>query len=221
MVQCTGGTMRTKIYKRRWIVLGIIILLICAAGAGLFLLQRNRPSQGIVIHPKENWSCLQPVYYSQKDPAWGDDQMGLAPDVLKVSGCLITSIAASMSMQEAVYDSSFKLTPKELNAAFSSHQVYDKQANILWNPLREYLSGWTVLTPEKPDGDEIEHMLSKGHYPIVKVRMPSGGAVHWVLLMEARDGDYYCMDPLNEESAMVPLSQFNDTVYSVRCLVRE
>lgn len=230
--------MKDIMHGRKRIYIVIIAFLVCAITAGAFLMYRRRPVKGIEIFPETEWLCENPVYYRQNDDAWKGDRMGTAVDTMGGSGCLVTCLAASMEMQAAASDTADKtdtagagerkahagagrpgkaeMTPKKLNEELAGHQVYDERANILWNPLREYLTGWTVYTPSRPDGAVIEEMLNAGHFPIVKVRMPRSGASHWVVLVEARGGEYYCMDPLHREDELVPLSGFGNTVYSVR-----
>lgn len=212
-----------KIHKNL-IFIVIIALFACAIAVGAFVMYRRQPSKGIQIFPKAEWECAEPVFYRQNDDVWKRDKMGTAADTMGGSGCLVTCLAASMEMQMKTVAAHPErpeaggMTPGELNKELTEHQVYDERANVLWNPLREYLKGWSVETPSRPDGDEIEKMLREGHFPIVRVRMPRSGASHWVMLMEAKDGEYYCMDPLHGENEMIPLSEFGSTVYAVRCI---
>lgn len=201
---------------KRGFVIALVGFLACALLAGSLMIYRRRPVKGIEIFPETEWLCENPVYYRQNDETWSQDRMGTAVDTLGGSGCLVTCLAASMEMQGKTVDAGYQMTPERLNEEFSTHQVYDERANVLWNPLREYLTDWKVETPSRPEAETIEAMLKAGHYPIVKVRMPRSGANHWVMLMEAREGEYYCMDPLHEAEEMVPLSNFGNMVYSVR-----
>lgn len=203
------------------IFMASIALLACVIGLGVFVIGRRKPAKGIEIFPKAEWECGEPVFYRQNDEVWKSDRMGEAVDTMGGSGCLVTCLAASMEMQRRTVDDGYRMTPGELNEELAEHQVYDERANVLWNPLREYLEGWTVETPSRPDGDEIEEMLREGHFPIVRVRMPRSGANHWVMLMEAGDGEYYCMDPLHGEDEMVSLSEFGNVVYAVRSVAYE
>lgn len=204
--------------KKKKIFIALGVLLVCLIGIGSIWMYRRRPVEGIRIFPEEEWLCENPVYYRQNDEVWRSERMGTAVDTLGGSGCLVTCLAASMEIQMGAVDAGYEMTPKQLNEEFSNRQVYDERANVLWNPLREYLAEWKVETPARPEAETIEEMLKAGHYPIVKVRMPRSGANHWVMLMEARDGEYYCMDPLHGEEEMVPLSEFGDMVYSVRSI---
>jgi len=212
-------TIKNTFKDKKWIFVAIVVLAAaCMIAIGAFWAIRRRPVAGIEIAPGAEWVCGNPVYYRQNDEEWKSERMGTAADTLGGSGCLVTCLAASMEMQKGAVEAGYRMTPGELNRELSENQVYDDRANVLWNPLREYLTEWTVLTPSKADGTEIERMLNDGHFPIVKVRMPRSGANHWVMLVEARDGEYYCMDPLHGADEMVPLSEFGNVVYSVRCI---
>lgn len=63
---------------------------------------------------------------------------------------------------------------------------------------------------------ELEGFIKSGTYPIVRVRMPLTGNYHFVLLVGADEGDFLCMDPLNENHEIVSLAKFNHKIYAVR-----
>ena len=58
--------------------------------------------------------------------------------------------------------------------------------------------------------------LKDGKYPIVRVRMYGLGNFHYVLIVKAEDGEFYCMDPLKD--GLIPLSDYGNRVYAVRCV---
>ncbi len=60
----------------------------------------------------------------------------------------------------------------------------------------------------------IEQCLAAGHYPIVRVRMHGLGSYHYVLVVGTEEGDYVCMDPL--EDSLTRLSDYLSRVYAVR-----
>lgn len=204
--------------KRRPIIMLLFAFLLLCLAAGILLLRRRMPAKAVKLVPEREIACDQPVFYRQNDSEWGDEQMGASRDTMKRSGCLVTCIAASLEMQTQRVDTQFHLTPGELNRQLTAHGVYDAHGNILWQPLREFLPEWEIETPGKVRAQEVESLLEDGFYPIVKVKMPVSGASHWVLLLEARGGDYYCMDPLHGDGETVPLSKFHDEVYAVRYL---
>ena len=63
---------------------------------------------------------------------------------------------------------------------------------------------------------EIDHLLEQGCYPIARVRVAGLGNYHFVLIVGAQDGEYLCMDTLNEKEEVVPLSKFWNRIYAVR-----
>lgn len=202
----------------RSIILFLLALLLLCLAAGILLLRRRMPAKAVKLVPDGEITCENPVFYRQNDPEWGEEPMGASRDTMKRSGCLVTCIAASLEMQTQREDAQFHLTPGELNRQLTAQGVYDDNGNILWQPLREFLPEWEIETPEKVKAEVVETLLAEGFYPIVKVKMPVSGANHWVLLLEARGGTYYCMDPLNGDGEPVPLSNFHDEVYALRYL---
>lgn len=66
---------------------------------------------------------------------------------------------------------------------------------------------------------EIEECLESGNYPIVRVRVKGVGSFHYVLIVGRRDGEYLCMDPL--EDNVTKLSDYGNRVYAVRLVRRD
>lgn len=61
--------------------------------------------------------------------------------------------------------------------------------------------------------------LEEGYFPIVRVRMKGFGSFHYVLIVGSENGDYVCIDPLEDE--MTTLSDYAGRVYAVRCVWKE
>ena len=64
--------------------------------------------------------------------------------------------------------------------------------------------------------DIIDACLSEGRYPIVRVRMYMLGNIHYVLIVGMQDGEYQCMDPLQDK--LMKLSSYGNRVYAIRCV---
>lgn len=64
----------------------------------------------------------------------------------------------------------------------------------------------------------LQKCLREERYPVVRVRRNGFGNFHYVLIIESSNGMFYCMDPLNQDDMPVPLSEFNNRVYAVRCV---
>ena len=65
---------------------------------------------------------------------------------------------------------------------------------------------------------EIEDLLDKGRYPIVKVKIGGNGAGHWVAIMETWDKLYRCMDPLDDSGHLTSLNDHESVAYRMRCV---
>lgn len=106
-------------------------------------------------------------------------------------------------------------TPSTLNTRLSFDGVYDSEGNMQWESLRQS-TGYQVDLPLDISADVIDSYLSQGIYPIVRVRMYGLGNTHYVLIVKAENGRYWCMDPLKDE--LTELSDYGSRIYAVRCV---
>ena len=110
-----------------------------------------------------------------------------------------------------------ELTPGTLNAYFSVNHIYDNEGNLQWDALEQTAGIAPVLkSAEETDNRELEQWLSEGIFPIVRVRMGGVGNYHFVLLVSSENGEFFCMDPLEEKEQLVPMSDFGGKIYAVR-----
>lgn len=196
-------------------VLCLIILIVIAIVWLLFYL-RNQPAAGIRITPSVMYETSGVPCYRQNDPLWAEDRLGQSVFTMGHSGCLTSCIAAALSAQQREDVSFEEITPKKLNSLFTQYDVYNDNGDIVWDQIRLALPKVKVLVAGKPDGQEIEKLIADGKYPIVKVKYHGNGAWHWVLLAGADERGYLCMDPMNQDKELVPLSEHEDVVYSMR-----
>ena len=75
-----------------------------------------------------------------------------------------------------------------------------------------------VFVASSVDSNEIEELLKEGHYPIIKVKVEGTKTAHWVMLVGSEDGEYLCMDPLEKDGKLIPLSRHGGVVYRMRCV---
>ena len=143
--------------------------------------------------------------YRQDDPIWADDTLGDSDFTMRSSGCLVTCVASAVSMETGN-----EVTPGALNIIFSENQVYDSEGNIQWAAIE----GYSTDVFQEVSEAEIAQCLAVGHYPIVRVRMHGLGNFHYVLIVGTQDGDFICMDPL--EDGLTKLSRYWNRVYAVR-----
>lgn len=195
----------------------IIPMLILAIAAGTALMLHMR-SGGTELTAGND--CLNDniVYYYQKDSRWKDDPLGSSDYHMGDSGCLTTCLASAINMQETETEGfGGAIDPGTLNRFFSEKGVYDSEGNIQWDAL-EKATGADVILKDASDleENEIQNLLEEGCYPVVRVKMPVSGSGHFVLIVSCENGEFICMDPMNKDLESVPLSYFNDTIYSVR-----
>lgn len=150
------------------------------------------------------------ICYRQDDSRWADELLGNSKYTLESSGCLVSCIASALSMEYGIEE-----TPSTLNARLSSDGVYDSEGNMQWEGLRQ-TTGYQVDLPSDISSNMIDSYLSRGIYPIVRVRMYALGNVHYVLIVEAENGRYRCMDPLKDE--LTDLADYGNRIYAVRCV---
>lgn len=180
----------------------------------------------IKVVPGADIAGTETVFYRQKDAQWSADHLGNSIYTMESSGCLVTCIATAMQMSDLYIadrdGGGLKeiRNPKELNQYFNQNNVYDSQGNIQWGQL-EGLEDIQVNVDEEISAGLIEEYLRNGKYPVVRVRMKGYGNFHYVLVVSSRNGMFYCMDPLNVEDELVPLSNYNNRIYAIRCVYPE
>lgn len=192
---------------RRWLISLIAICLVLVAAAGwLFMRLHN----GVKVKPAADYAVGEHiVQYRQDDEEWAEDFLGGSSYKMKTSGCLVSCIAAARSMNGE------RITPGELNTKLSENAVFDTEGNLQWDMLKQMDSYYVEVFGEVSN-ESIEKCLENGKYPTVRVRRHGVGALHYVLIVGAKDGEYLCMDPLEDE--LTNLSDYGSLVYAIRCV---
>ena len=191
------------------IKLTIVVIGIAAAAIALFCF---RVRHSVVVKPdRPEIITSEVIAYRQDDDRWAKAPLGDSSFTMESSGCLVSCIASAISMGGAEV-----VTPGELNAIFSEHNVYDSEGNIQW-AASESIGGYSVNVYSTVDEQEIYQCLAEGNYPIVRVRVNGLGNWHYVLVVGLEDQDYVCMDPLKDE--LTRLSQYFNRVYAVRVVM--
>lgn len=203
--------------KRNASMKKLVLLLLLALCAVAALLAAYRLRGGTNIRPDRDISGAEPVYLRQRDPAWKEDPLGESRFTIGSSGCLISCIASAVRMEELDVENRDTLTPQTLAASLSQNGGFDSEGNLQWAALEQTL-GVQIKRESSASSDEILAYLDQGIYPIVRVRVGVVGAVHYVLIVSAENGSFYCMDPLQPEDKLVPLSHFGNRIYAVRCV---
>ena len=199
---------------RKNILFAILLLIFLCLAASFFAFLRFRGSKVIKVSREAMniTPCEDIVLFRQDDERWAEEKLGDSDYSMQKSGCLVTCIAAALSM------SGETVTPESLNELFSSGSVYDSEGNLQWETLRQLDGGNSFDVEVYPAVSEeiLQDCLERGKFPIARVRMRGIGNFHYVLIVKLEDGIYYCMDPLEDE--LQPLSHYGNRVYAIRCV---
>ena len=193
--------------KRRITICMICVVCVVLIGCGLVML-RFRGSHAVSVK-EEVVPTSEIVLYRQDDKRWADETLGDSSYTMGKSGCLVSCIAAAVTMTNE------EKTPGILNEEFSAHNVFDAEGNILWDALRD-TGEYEVDVFNEVTEELLTECLRDGRYPIVRVRMHGVGNFHYVLIVKAENGEFYCMDPLEDE--LTKLSKYGNRIYAVRCV---
>ncbi|MBD5545034.1 MAG: hypothetical protein HDR01_12580 [Lachnospiraceae bacterium] len=193
--------------KKRWIYLLVFLICLLVVAAAFCIL---RFRGGVIVHSEEDViPDKDMIFYRQDDESWARETLGDSVYTMEKSGCLVCCIASAVSMAGE------EKTPYTLNEEFSRQQVFDGEGNLLWEKLRgtgEYEADvFREVTSEL-----LMECLKEGKYPIVRVRMYGLGNLHYVLIVKAENGNFYCMDPLQDD--LISLSRYGNRIYAVRCV---
>lgn len=191
----------------------VLPVLVFTCGLVFFFGSRWLRNRGTVVFPKKDVdvSVREDVFYRQKDARWAEEKLGDSRFAMRGSGCLVCCIAASLKLQGREEED-----PGHWNQVLSSEGGYDEEGNLQWDKLSQIDSRIDVERCKTVDSANIQENLVSGRFPIVRVRMNGVGSVHYVLIVGAKDGEYWCMDPLSESGKAVSLSAFGNRVYAVR-----
>lgn len=195
--------------KKKKIILGAVIFILCffmmVTG---FIVLRFRGSKRVYAG-EDVVPAAEIIMYRQDDERWAEDTLGDSSYTMKKSGCLVTCIASAISMGKE------EKKPGSLNVEFSLYRVFDAEGNIIWENLRN-IGGYEADVFQAVDEEILIECLKAGRYPIVRVRMHGIGNFHYVLIVKAENGEFYCMDPL--EDNLTTLSAYADRIYAIRCV---
>lgn len=190
----------------------IILVLFCFACVILLMAGWlfYRLHNGVKIKPVSEYQVSENVIiYRQDDASWAQEQLGESKYTIGSSGCLVSCIAAAVTINGGEVD------PGELNECFSANGVYDTEGNIQWENI-DKLEGYGTEVFSDVTNEHVEKCLKEGKYPIVRVRMKGLGNIHYVLVVGAEDGEYICMDPLQDQ--LTRLKDYGNRIYAVRCV---
>lgn len=194
--------------KRRWITICMICVICIAVISCGFVTWRIRGSH--MISATEDIELeSEVILYRQNDERWADETLGNSSYTIGKSGCLVSCIASAITMTKE------EKTPHTITEEFSFYQVFDAEGNVLWDNLQA-IGDYNVDVFSEATEEAVMKCLKEGRYPIVRVRMYGLGKFHYVLIVKAEKGEFYCMDPLEDE--LTKLSRYANRIYAVRCV---
>ncbi len=200
--------------KKKYILLPAVAVILLAGllfsllyVAPLFRIRQS----GIVLTPSRDIVPVAAPYYLQNDPAWAAESIGASGYSMADTGCLVSCVASAVSVLDAT------ITPGELNEQLTAADGYDN-ADLLWYKLHEINPNVEYQYKRVFSATTLENDLTSGRLPVVKVKMHHTGATHWVLVVGAQDGEFWVMDPLQQDKTLVPLSE-HGAVFAYRAIV--
>ena len=153
--------------------------------------------------------------FRQDYPEWGAKSLGGTSDTLAGYGCTITSVANAISnLREQ------SVRPDVLNQSLIENSGYTSRGWLIWSAVSKATQDEVhVKVYNQASHDAIDACMSKGAYPVVKIKL--GGVVpHWVLLVGRDKGEYLARDPLlgDNNDAPIALSSRSGSIHSLRCV---
>ncbi|HEX6271035.1 MAG TPA: C39 family peptidase [Anaerolineales bacterium] len=153
------------------------------------------------------------VYYSQNDPKWKDDRLGLSEqksETIGYVGCALTSVSMMLSGH------GYTETPKSLNeklkkiGGFAGSGIRWYSVSQLYPQIR--ISSIIRCNDTPAPLAQIDAALAKGQPAIVAVDSTAapGYLSHYVLLIGRKGNDYLMLDPwpyqtdVNKETYLMP-----------------
>lgn len=193
--------------KKKYIYLFVFFICILVLAAAFCVL---RFRGGVIVYADEDViPDKDVVFYRQDDERWAKETLGDSAYTMEKSGCLVCCIASAVSMADG------ENTPYALNEEFSGQQVFNGEGNLLWEKLRG-TGEYEADVFQEVTSELLVECLKDGKYPIVRVRMNGLGNFHYVLVVKAENGTFYCMDPLRD--GLTPLSRYGNRIYAIRCV---
>ena len=169
------------------------------------------------------------VYYSQNDPKWKSDRLGLGKqesDTIGYIGCALTSVSMMLSGH------GYTETPKTLNQKLKNVEGF-AGSGIRWGSVSQLYPqvrlNSIIKCPDTPAPlAQIDAALAAGQPAVVCVDSTAapGFLSHYVLLIARKGNDYLMLDPwpyqtdVNKETYLMPrYSQGNPLQRSIMQIV--
>lgn len=146
-------------------------------------------------------------YFSQLDPRWSDEVMGISTMTIGSSGCELTSLAMLLAgFNVTVIGES--VNPSTLNKYLKQEYGWIMRSEIRWPVL--WSLGIQAVGPFKAF-EEIAKNIAGGNYCILTID------IHWVLAVGISEGNYVVMDPRDQSKKTYNKYE----VKEARCFVKK
>ncbi len=170
------------------------------------------------LDKQEPPSLMAVPLYSQRDPRWASDLMGLSDFTIEEKGCGVSIMASGLTYL------GYSVTPEEYNFYASTKGGYQivKEgkvtfANMYWK-FPNVLTNNTIVRAEyswiyfnQGWQPKVDAILADKRPVWTEVRL--NGRQHWVLIIGKANGTYWILDPWHGD--IVEMSSRYDRVYRI------
>lgn len=194
---------------RRWLWSFFLCLLVILLIVAWFW---KRPISGVGGLPVFGRIEIPVPLFSQGDPRWAEEKLGISPnDTLGSAGCALTSAAMVLASYGVKFD------PQRLNWYLIDHNGYEGDSWIKWEVAANYPPGIAEHRYEDlPSYGLIDWNLLRGNPVIVRIRRPSKNN-HFVVIVGKQGLNYLIRDPAPQACSRVyPFVQLGAPIEALR-----
>lgn len=196
----------------RTITLGIGLLLGACSSAPKPIDKPGTSSSAIGTVTSGAMSLADNVYYSQKDPRWGNDKLGKTSDTMESDGCLVSATAMALS------NLGLETDPGDLNKRLTAVNGYTSNGWLIWSAIDKVTNGKaTARYYDEVSNEIIDGCIADGYYPLARFILPNGRS-HWSVIIRRSQYGYHMRDPLHPSDQPLIFPQSVDAFKAVRCV---
>ena len=156
--------------------------------------------------------CPSVPFFSQHPKPWGPKPLGLCSKSISDIGCAMTSVA----MMIGYLDYRSGVDPLKLNNWLKNNNGYEEGCDINWIRAADYSS--KVAFEDIRDTTNLSYLdkwMNKYRPAIVKVKNPSTGGPHYVVVLYKYAGKYYIHDPGTNQGFHLSLDKYGNKISRV------
>jgi len=195
----TNKTGKNKVF----VIFAVVIVIAIIAAAGVLMPQiigQYIKIFGVTLTPDHDINPLYEKVYLQTDERWKDEYLADTEYTLGEQGCLTCVIAADLCYL------GYDVLPDEVNNELKSSGAYTESGELIWYKISDTFSGVEYEYKKDFSSADIIFDLEEGSLPIIKVKYKKTGIYHWVMIVGAKEGEFYIIDPLEQSEGIIPLS---------------